>query len=297
MLRSKCVAVVLVLGGLVAPAQAQVNLQWKLKEGDQFYLEEVSNAKQNMKVMGQEVKQDQTVTTIFLITVVKKNADGSMVLEQKFESMKTEVVGGPPRDNIDKQIQGGTVRLHVSPKMEVTKLEGYDELVQKVVGNDAKAQQMFKLMMSDDTLKKKLAEQFEFVPGMAVKPGDKWQRKAELSLGPIGVMKIERDFTYEGADMLGGKKLDKIAMTGVGSYALPKGDGGGFPFKVTKGELKIDGMKGTIHFDAAAGRLVQAEAKTNMKGALTISTMGADVEMDMVVDSNMRLRVLDKPPK
>src|SRR5438067_1226448 len=52
MWRQHWLTAVLAMGTVAVPASAQVQLQWKLKDGDKFYLETTSTTKQTMKLMG-----------------------------------------------------------------------------------------------------------------------------------------------------------------------------------------------------------------------------------------------------
>ena len=69
MLRRAWVAVVLVLGGLAAPASAQegqgtTKLQWKFKAGEKFYLEDVSTMKITGSFGDKDIKQTQKTTLV-----------------------------------------------------------------------------------------------------------------------------------------------------------------------------------------------------------------------------------------
>ena len=81
-------AFALTLAGIALPAYGQVPLEWKFKEGDRFYIETVTHLRQQMKVMGQSFDQDLEQTTVLAFMVQKQNADGSVVLKEKFESIK-----------------------------------------------------------------------------------------------------------------------------------------------------------------------------------------------------------------
>src|SRR5436190_23079821 len=85
---------ILALATFVLPAHAQVQMEWKLKEGDKFFLETVSMLKQQMRTQGKEMKQDLELTTVFALTVEKKNPDNTAVLEQKIEAVTSKNAAG-----------------------------------------------------------------------------------------------------------------------------------------------------------------------------------------------------------
>jgi hypothetical protein len=63
------------------PAAAQVKLAWNFKQGDRFYVEEITNVRQTIKIGNTENRQDLDQTRISRFTVLKANPDGSAVLE------------------------------------------------------------------------------------------------------------------------------------------------------------------------------------------------------------------------
>jgi hypothetical protein len=148
-------------------------------------------------------------------------------------------------------------------------------------------------MMTEDTMKKSAEEAFNFLPEKPVSKGEKWQRKLEVPLGPLGSLASIHNYTYEGME----NKLAKISVTATMTYNPPKADAGGqLPFQITKGNLKADDAKGTILFDPAAGRLASSSMTMRIKGSLTISAMGQELAMDMDQNQDVKIEVSDKPP-
>ena len=104
MSRQRWQAVVLVIGALVVPAQAQaqVQLHWKLREGDKFYLETTGTAKQTMKVMGTPIQQEVETTAVDSYKVVKKDMkkDDSM---KKDDAKKAKKTRAAKKDSMKKE--------------------------------------------------------------------------------------------------------------------------------------------------------------------------------------------------
>jgi hypothetical protein len=303
----------LVLAALGAPAHAQVTLEWKFKAGDRFYLEAVSTSKQSMKVtaLGKELRQDFKVTTVFEVTVQKVNDDKSAVLEQKVKSFKVENIGNTTgalaAEDATKfgqlHLTGATFLLTVTPHGEVTRFEGYDELVKKLAGEDAAAREAVRAVLTDQYLKRSATEVFAVVPPGPVKGGDSWggDKKQELPLGPLGSFALTRKFTYEGKAPLDDPPLkgsyDKITLTVAVQYNPPKpGSGAPFPFQLTKGDLKTDDGKGTVWFDADRGRLVGMETSLHLKGSLTEVVTGNTIDSEVDLEGTMKVRVVDQLP-
>ncbi len=294
MLPQSLVAVLVILGAVPAPAVGQTKLEWKFNKGDVFYQKSDTMVKQAMTIMGMKIDQDMDNSTIASFTVVDKLNDGSVVLEQKIEEIGVKNAGvGAPIGQMLQQMKGASFKITLSPKLKVTKFEGYEDLMKKIGGDDPVAGRMLRAMMTEDTLKKSVEEAFAFVPDAPVKKGDSWERQMEVPLGPLGALNATNKYTYEGQE----KGLEKISVVSNMKYTAPKDGDGGLPFKISKGDLKADNAKGTIYFDAAKGRLAESEMKMKLKGSLTISAMGNELTMDMEQDQTVKITVTTEKPK
>jgi hypothetical protein len=298
MWRQCCLPVVLLTGALAVPAQAQVRLQWKLNEGDKFYLETTGTIKQTMKLMGNPIDQQFETTAVDSYKVVKKAAD-QIVLEKKIESMKVNATGqgAEQAKQSAQKVTGAVFMLTLDPRSNtITKVEGVTEFIKKAFSDDPIMQQAMAATLNDDTLRE---DQQNILVGFLVdKPvnkGDKWTRKSNMLLGPIGGFSCQGEYVYRGTTAMNNRNLERIDATWSLTYAPPKNKGG-LPFEITKGDFKTPTAKGTYYFDADAGKLAQVERKYNMKGTLTMSVAGQDVEMEMEMDQISKVRLLDKAP-
>jgi hypothetical protein len=291
---------ILALALFALPAHAQVQMEWKLKEGDKFFLETVSTLKQQMRTQGKEMKQDLEMTTVFSLAVQKKNADNTAVLEQKIESLSVKNAAGQAAgtdEKFNQQLVGAAFKVTLSPRGEVAKFEGYDDLVKKLAGDDPAARKAVQSIMPEESLKASVSEAFGFLPDKPVKTGDSWERETTRSLGPFGSITSKRKYSYDGSEMVEGKPLEKISFTAASTYNPPKAaEPNAFQFQVAKADLKLEDVKGTFLFDAAAGRLVHSEMGLKMKGTVVIVVMGTNLETEAQQDQTIKMRVLDKNP-
>jgi hypothetical protein len=302
MLQRYGIGAVLALAAVAAPAHGQVQLEWKFKEGSKFYLETVTTARQGMKYQGKELRQDTELTFLFSVTVQRMN-DKSAVLVQKLDGLFVKNIGAPAgqinaEDKFNQQLVGATFNLTVKPNGEVTDFEGYEQLVKKLAGEDAVARKTVQAVLSKEYLKRAATEVFAVLPPRPVKGGDSWggDEKHDVLLGPLGSFTTTRKYTYEGKDEKE-PKLDKITFKGTASYNPPKaGDAGPFPFQVTKADLKMEDIKGTAWFDAAAGRLDRMETSARVKGTMTVVANGNPIETELEQERTVKTRLLDKPP-
>jgi hypothetical protein len=296
MLRRAAGAVLLAAAMLAVPAYGQdVKLEWKLKEGDKFFLENTSVLNQTLKTGGMDVKQDLDQTMVSSFTVKKKNADGSLVLEQKIETVRLKGAGAGVDPKSAQTLEGAVFTFTVTPRWEITRFDGYDNLVKKLGGENKAMEAEIRKYLTEDVLKATSQETFGFLPDKAVAKGGKWERKFVYPLGPFGTLTSTNKYTYEGKEKVDGKEVDKITSEMSMTYAVPKQEAGA-PLQVTKGDLKVEGAKGTIFFDSAAGRLVRSEAKIPVKGTMTFSASGRDTEIEITQQESIKNRVLDKNP-
>ena len=141
MLRSRCFFALLILVGLGAPAFGQdtAELKWKFEKDKTFYQEMTTKTDQKMKVMGQDVNQDQEQTFYFSWKVTGQDDKKNWTIDQKIEGvkMKIEIGGTPitydstkdtnttsPLSDFFKAIVGSTFTLTVSPDYKVTNVQG-----------------------------------------------------------------------------------------------------------------------------------------------------------------------------
>ena len=262
---------------------------WKWKEGDTFYVRTVSRIKQNFAIedarglkgkpgiadVGREVSQEYEHTTLLSYTVRKVNKDGSAELVQKLE--ETTIRSGdallkkdagpsdtPPRK--DTSLKDTPLVLHVTPAGIVTKVEGQKELLKKLAGNDSGKEAVLAAALSEEALKKQTTQSLGFLPPQPLKKGMHWKKPAGLPLGPLGDLDAERTYAYDGSPSDKGP-LKITFTTAVKSFTPGKVPSR--TVQVIGGKLKATEGKGSLEFDAAAGRLVKASSSLKLQGELT----------------------------
>jgi hypothetical protein len=291
---SRCLTGALLVVGLSAvPAHGQTPLAWKFKKGDDIRLEVVSTLKQSMKWVDnkvpKEAKQDIEYTQLLAFKVLETKDDGSVVLEQKLESIKFKNQGGSVMP--DEKIQGATLKITLGPKRTIDKVEGLNELIAKLAGEDARVRETLKRTLTEESLKKTAQEVFAFLPEKAEK---KWTRTVNAPLGPLGNLSIKNEYTDDGTGKVGDKTAAKITFKSTVTYAPPTAEQTkDTTIKIVKGELKADGAKGTILFDAAAGRLLSYEWGLKLKGKLTIGISGSDLPSDVEQEETIKVTLKD----
>jgi hypothetical protein len=297
--------IALVVIGLGAPAYGQeVELAWKFAKDAKFFQTMKTSTNQTMKIMGQDVKQEQNQEFVFSWTV-KEADEKQVVLEQKIESVNMSIkiatneikynstakdAADNPLASFFKPLIGTTFKLTLDPAtMKVMKIEGREEFVRKLSEANPQMSNLLKAILSEEQLKQMSEPAFAVVKGKGqkVKPGDNWTRESKLNMGPIGSFGTKYTYTLAATEKLNvdGKDLNayKIDMKTDLTYSPPDAkDAGGLPFKIEGGKITTSEAKGTIYFDAEKGRVVKTEMDIGIKGTLQISVADqkADVELD-----------------
>lgn len=267
---------------LLSPIQGDViNLRWQFKQGDTFQQETRSQLNQLVKVNQQEFKQDLVHTTLVKYTVHEAAPDG-VTLEQQIESMKATAPDGQPspgNNAVLNQLQGTILKAKLSPELQVKELEGYDELLKRLAGDDPSVRRVAQALLSELQLKNAIEHSLGFVPQKATQPGTTWNREMSISLGPLGSIKIGQAFKFEGMESVDGVKLAKISYQPTISYSPPKPDAANPELSITQGNIKLKEGSGVVYFDPAAGRLHHSTLKLILSGELTAKISGKEVPL------------------
>jgi hypothetical protein len=277
----------------VLPAGARAALEWKFKDGEKFYIEAVTDTKQTVTVGDKATTSSSKFTTVSSF-VVKKAGDGYSV-EQTIEGVK--VTSSKPddptlgvRSRFANQLKGATFRFTITPTGKVTSktIDGYDDLIQKLTGGNKDNEKEVRARMPEDAFKEELNSIFGFLPE---KSATTWKRAETLTL-PWGTLKGDAEYTYKGNK---GKDGEEITVSRDWKLELAKDATGGV--KVTKGNVKIDKAEGTIHFDPAAGRLINNTQTMHVAGKLTIlDAFMKEFTFDIDQTTTRTLRRLEENP-
>jgi hypothetical protein len=285
----------LVFGVLAAPAlgQGPVKLQWKFKEGDKFYVEDISNSKEKIVFQGKDIEQKRKTTMVTSYQVKKVTPEGT-VLVSKIESVKPVSEGGlgVDLDKILEKLEGATFTITLDKKGKLTKFEGYNEFMKKLTEGQEEVGKIIKMMITEEVLRKSAEEAFSILPPNPVSKGDNWKFDNALSFGPLGSFKMTHHYTYQGME----EGLAKIGLKADMKYFPPKGEGGLGLFKVVRGNLKSEGANGKLYFDPEKGRLMKYSLAMIFRGTLTLDVMGQTIDVDVTIDQTGNSRVLNRNP-
>ncbi len=265
---------------LLAPVPAPAPLKWKLAKGDTFYSKSVTSLKQTVTVMGRDVEQEQEQATYNKFKVVSAD-DKGYVVEQMVE--KSEVKGNlPGAEDAAKKMKGVMLTYTLNEKFEVMKVKGLNDLLDKLAGDNEAVRKAIGGVLTEDLFAAGMGDTFRTAPDKPAKLNDKWKRAYKYPLGAgLGSLKIDAEYKYAQSSDAG----DKITYSAATKYEVGKG-GGDLPFTFTKGEMTAESFTGEYVFDSQAGRLKSHSTKAKIKGTLTLSANGMEIEMSLKQDMN-----------
>jgi Family of unknown function (DUF6263) len=301
----------LILLALLAslPAVAQEGEKWEWKAfapKNVFYQELKTETNQNMKVMGQDVKQTQEQTFIIEWTGLDAK-EGNLVVQQKIKGVKMKIdIGGVtiaydsmddkqpnnPMTDFFKKLQEAELKITIDPKeMKVKDIQGHEELIKKLGVTNPQMEPLLKSILSKEALIQMAEPTWGAFPTTAVSKNKPWTKKSTLDLGPIGTYETTYTYTYEGPDKAGEKVKVDAALT----YAAPK-DKGGLPFQIKEATLKSKEGTGSAIFDKAKGRFESSTMKMKLEGVLKIEVGGMETTVELSQDQTATVRTLDQDP-
>ncbi len=277
---------------LAAPVPAdEVNLAWKLKEGDTFYLSGQTSIEQTFTVMERQIPQKIMSENVVRYTV-KSLKPGRTVIELTYLSNKSKAEGIPGADAANDKLKGVTITATLDGKLEVVKLDGYDKAIEALAAGNEQAQTVLKGLLPETMIKQGLKETFSLVPGGATKLGGTWTRKDTLPLAGLGEVNVTNTSKLNSIK----DGVAAVSWSAKGTFKAADGELPGLPFKLTNADLKIEKLAGSFSFDLGAGRLKTTKTEMEITGSLTLSANGKDLPMEVKQKLTQSATISEKNP-
>jgi hypothetical protein len=279
---------------------ADIQLVWKFKEGETFFVEKVETLKQSAELITNPVTQESEITTVVGFRVIKVTAD-TITLEQKFAGakLKGDLASNETLKKAMEKLKGTTLLITLTPEGKLINLEGYEDAI-KTLG-DGKAENMaaMKGILTEEAIKASLVETFGFLPSRPIKKGDNWTKEVKTPLGPFGFLQGDYEFTFTGKDEKSTDPKTDAQQIAVGAklhFDFPKNGIVMGDLNVARAEFKTESASGTIWFDDATGKLIRSNRDMNVKGTLTLDNKGTGLTVNLAFQTNSKMRLLDKNP-
>jgi len=246
------------------------------------------------------VGQEVNLTQNYNVTVLKELDDGGRQLQLAFEDETLDVTqrdrrvlsynsmesaaqdATNPAAAMLRLLDGARLQLVTDAGGTVEKMEGLDELKERVATTGQPRQQMmFKQMFDEDTLER-YCSFGDMMPDHPVKAGDSWSLKTD-SFSPAGRVAIDLQYTFEGWVQQGNHNWAYIEQTGeVSPQNLSGANTPGV--QVEKGTISSD-----IWFDPELGMI--AGISSEQKITLKVMVRGQTIRPQM--DQKIQLTLVD----
>ena len=267
---------VFILWEIAAPSgidakRAPIVMQVKWQIGKKYLMHKDDVQTTEMKNPGQAtpVKQVQKLSQDLCYIPIRKLDAGGWQLQLKLESLALDVANGNSKvfaaDSTQNPAQdarnpvGARLRKMTGARMEyftdangkVEKMNGYQELVTRVAGNNQQEQAAFKDMFSEINLEKYGSVLEDTVSRRVVKLGDRWTMKLKVPSNG-GNLNLDIKCLFKNWEQRAGHKCMHITYTGgISSEAGP--DGSSLRIRIEKGT-----MSGDVWFDPELGMAVES---------------------------------------
>jgi formylglycine-generating enzyme required for sulfatase activity len=265
-------------------------------EKDQFKVEWRTLKNASGRRMGMAFSSQENIAVVLQFTVKQIKPDGSVVLEQLVESVKDEALNGAP-DIMPGMMQGGVFRATLDAHLKVVMVEASPSVVKRIVGPEPGPKRDLARAMIEDQCKAWLEDIFFLLPDKPLKKGTRWQQETETHLPGFGREVRTKTFTSEGTDIIDGRQVLKITVQGTEVMRPSNRDETGLAVKHCKAELNKADYKGTLYFDPAVGRLVQAQTRLWTQMSTSFELQGRTFEATGTQDQTTNVRCLDRKPQ
>jgi hypothetical protein len=227
--------------------------------------------------------------------VKKKNDDGSLLVEQKVESVRLSNADPALQARLNELLQktkGAAFTLRLNARREVTKFEGGPQKLAVLAGDNPLGGPSFLLWsFLDRDGWKELAQLSYFQPPAGVRRGERWTRPMTHSWGPLG--NWDGKIHYQaGGKQAGHQRYDYQLEL---AYKPPPSTAG-LPFEIGKSQFQIQTARGVLAYDPERGRVAAAEERFHVRGLLTVSLLGVESLVQMDEMQLFQLRIVDKNP-
>jgi hypothetical protein len=274
-----CTLAVCLFFAAIAPAQT--SLVWKFEKGQVYEAERSATHKQTVTLNGKQFKQQRGSTWHVRLVVKDKQAENYVVLAT-LTKVEHQLTGGSDAEMIDpklpEKMQGSTFTLDVTPSGKIAKLQGYDEFLKRLAGEDTGRLKALRITFPESTLKETFADLFGPLPSKS----DNWKREYVEPIPHFGALRSTASYT---------QNRDKITYTIQTKYEAPAKDDKMLLFRIVKGSIDSDQAKGSIVFDSAKGHLVEHERTMMLRGTLTIEKMERQQPLEFSSENVVKIRV------
>jgi hypothetical protein len=301
------------LAGMVSVAAAQdatkQSFETRFEKDKPFYQKLTTKVDQQLKVQGgSEVPLKHEQTFYFKWTPISQDKDGKWTAKMAIEGVQFKmdiagqtidydstnpnpagVTGNPGLTDFFKNLVGSELTVTFAKGMTVEKVDGRDELQKKLASVNPQMEAVLKSVLTDEAIKEMTDPSAGVTPKEPVGKDGTWEKKATLSLGPIGSYDRTFTYTYKGKDAEK-KDLDRVEVKPTLTYKPPAGTGEGLPFRIKGGKLETKEVKqGLVLYNPKAGWVESVRINLVLSGDLDVTIGSADSKVSLTQDQRTEL--------
>ncbi|MCH5599367.1 DUF6263 family protein [Niabella ginsengisoli] len=271
----------------VAFGQKTYSLAFKPENGSKYDVVSSVKSKVAQNVMGQDMNINMNYDINMSYDILNEGANKKLQMTYDQLKMDMDVMGQKVTMNSDdadtsndvnkgfRALKGQTISVTLNPQGQVVKVDGTEEILEKVGGNEMQKQTM-EGVLGEDALKNMLNQAFGFYPKKPVKVGESWTDSITIK-SPYTITSTN---TYTLTKVEGKKAFINTVST------LKTAPGSKISSNGMEMTLDLSGdMSGTSEIDIETGMPMVSNARQNLKG--NIEVQGQKVPMAMNMDINM----------
>jgi hypothetical protein len=290
--------IALSVAGLAREARGET-LRWKLnpRETLQYTLER--KQVQSIKVMGKDKKSTRTDITNLTWTVKSVSANGDAEIGLRFDRVRVRIEqppfmplefdSSPDKTDIPDEFESAErqIRALVGPEFTFTlrPTGAVDDLkipaqMLKNLKDATPPEAGGQGMVSEQNLKDLLLQSSPpTFPANSLEPGQVWSGKpSKMPIPGLGSVNIDLVFTFQGPD----PKTPTLLLVGTEAKVSLT------PAENVTAKIRTQEAKGSLTFDAEAGRIVNS--RNNQKMEMIITDRGQDIVQSTETTSTMTLK-------
>ena len=286
-------------------ASAQVTLERKYPEGAKWVSNTEVKSHQVLTIDKTELVNDSKQFIVLGSTVGKRQADGTLPVQSKIETLQTEIKlpmgltinfdsGSPDKKAENPLLEPLMDVFRAAAKTSWTMILDKTNQLKTVESNEKIPEGIsadFKSQFDPAKRKEAIAQALANLPDKPVNKGDKWVRTSDSDLGAGQKLSLKTTYEYLGTTEKDGKTLDEIAVKTTDATYVMAPDSTS-PLKVLSSDLKVTESDGRVLFDREKGVVVESTSKVRIQGDLKLSLMGKEPpgKLDLTLESTMKLQ-------
>ncbi|MHC4404828.1 MAG: DUF6263 family protein [Planctomycetota bacterium] len=265
--------------GDLKPTGEKIELRLRFKEGDSIKQKMITDQQIVQTIQGQKQDMQQAMEMGMTQDVEKVNPDGSARIKVTYHSVKMVQQAPPPVGKIEYDsanppanvhpmaagmaaLVGQSFTIEMTPEGTVTKVEGADEMLERIAeqvpAGGAMVKEQLKKQFGDEALKQMMEKVTAIYPDNPVDIGDSWNTSIEVTTGfPIS---MENTYTLIA-------RRDGVAVLDVRSTV--KGNPNAKPIEMGPMKIKYNlsgSQYGETEIDEATGWPVKSTMKQDLSG-------------------------------